>query len=65
MQIPSYSGTPSEDFVIFKNKFRKAAKDNRISTSCKRSEKPLQETPRLASLLRKLTEAHLNTSTST
>ena len=31
MQIPSYSGTPSEDFVIFKEKFREAAKDNRIS----------------------------------
>ena len=31
MQIPSYSGTPSEDFIIFRDKFREAAKDNRIS----------------------------------
>ena len=31
MKIPSYSGTPSKDFVIFKEKFRKAAKNNRIT----------------------------------
>ena len=31
MQIPSYSATPSEDFIIFRDKFREAAKDNRIS----------------------------------
>ena len=27
MQIPSYSGTPSEDFIIFRDRFREAAKD--------------------------------------
>ena len=31
MQIPSYSGTPSEDFIIFRDRFREAAKDNKIS----------------------------------
>ena len=31
MQIPSYSATPSEDFIIFRDKFREAAKNNRIS----------------------------------
>ena len=30
-QIPSYSGTRSEDFITFNDKFTKAAKDNRIS----------------------------------
>ena len=26
-----YSGNPSEDFITFKDKFKKAAEDNRIS----------------------------------
>ena len=30
-QIPSYAGTPSEDFITFKDKFNKAVEDNRIS----------------------------------
>ena len=30
-QIPSYSGTLSEDFITFKDNFKKAAEDNRIS----------------------------------
>ena len=30
-QIPTYSGSPSEDFITFKDKFEKAAEDNRIS----------------------------------
>ena len=29
--MPSYSDTPSEDFITFKDKFKKAAEDNRIS----------------------------------
>ena len=31
MHILSYSGTPSEDFIIFRDRFREAAKDNKIS----------------------------------
>ena len=30
-QIPSYAGTPSEYFITFKDKFNRAAEDNRIS----------------------------------
>ena len=27
----TYSGTPSEDFILFRDEFREAAKDNRIA----------------------------------
>ena len=30
-EIPTFGGTPSEDFIVFKDKFKKAASDNRIS----------------------------------
>ena len=30
-QIPSYSGTLSEDFITFKDNFKKAAENNKIS----------------------------------
>ena len=30
-RIPTYSGSPSEDFITFKDKFEKAAEDNRTS----------------------------------
>jgi hypothetical protein len=31
IKLPSYSGDVSEDFIAFKDKFHKAAVDNRIS----------------------------------